>query len=319
MDAFLQTEEEKLLFDIDHMEYNPVNKGIPFDPVLDRIIKVLDDMGVNEEYETISPTTDFSLKRPKETLNSAGIILKKIPWIDEDVQLEMQEIMQKKYFSPKEFIDYLNSNIQEIDPFDLPIGLCETTSASFSHLTKSVFYYPHPNPDISYMTTISQPVFFKAIYVGFPYHQNTSSMIAHEIGHTQVESTKGLNKDYFLQEFIPIFFEKIASMDDVESFRRIERTRLQNLRTCINALRKTNTDFVTDVKVSKYIKSTLLAETLFFMYTTLDKKSGGTLCNDLTEVLRSKPELHRLRDFIGDYCILTGLHSEDVITHNLKL
>jgi hypothetical protein len=108
-------------------------------------------------------------------------------------------------------------------------------------------------------------------------------------------------------------------MDDVESFRRIERTRLQNLRTCINALRKTNTDFVTDVKVSKYIKSTLLAETLFFMYTTLDKKSGVTLCNDLTEVLRSKPELHRLKDFIGDYCNLRGLRSEDVITHNLKL
>ena len=40
MDAFLQTEEEKLLFDIDHMEYDPVNKGIPFDPSLDRIIKV---------------------------------------------------------------------------------------------------------------------------------------------------------------------------------------------------------------------------------------------------------------------------------------
>jgi hypothetical protein len=55
------------------------------------------------------------------------------------------------------------------------------------------------------------------------------------------------------------------------------------------------------------------------MYTTLDKKLGVTLCNDLTEALRSKPELHRLKDFIGDYCNLRGLRSEDVITHNLKL
>ena len=319
MDAFLKTEEEKLLFDIEHMEYNPVYKGIPYEPVYDRIEKVIDEMGVTEEHEQIIPTPEFSLTKPKKALSSAGIVLKNVPWIDEDVQLEMEQIMQSRYFSPKDFIDYLTRHIKEVDPFDLPIGVVESTSASFSHLTKSIFYYPHPNPDISYMTTVSQPIFFKAIYVGFPYHRNTSSMIAHEIGHTQVESTKGLNNNYFLQEFVPIFFEKLACINDIDQFRSIERTRLLNLKTCINALRKTNTDFVTDVKASKYIKSTILAETLFFMYTTLDRKSEVTLCNDLTDALRSAPETQRLQDFIGDYCNLRGLRSEDVITHNLKL
>jgi hypothetical protein len=169
--------------------------------------------------------------------------------------------------SDKELIKLYNGVGRLVDPFELPV-----------RFVAEPYYYGN----VSLCTNLSDDpeflkhmkLFFKSIELGNKPNDMTGVCYVHEIIHTQLESVKGIVKDYYNSELLSIFMELVYAYEGgVVLLREALKNRINMFLTEFHSLYNylANLEVTEDglwhnVIACKYIVSTLKAFNLYDMY-----------------------------------------------------
>ena len=174
----------------------------------DKLVDLAVMLAKNEEYEKSQFEPTFI--RPKLILKDSKVflrekfILHKVSYADETmVKLKLHGRMVR---SEKELLKLYNGVGTLIDPFELPVKL-----------VNEPYYYGN----VSLLTNLSDDpeflkhmkLFFKSIELGHRTNDMTGVCYVHEIVHTQLESIKGIVRDYYNSELLSIFMELLYAHD----------------------------------------------------------------------------------------------------------
>lgn len=174
----------------------------------DKLIDYAVMLAKNEDYEKsdYKPTSIRSklvLREPKIFLRN-NFILHKVAYADESIlKLKLHGKMVK---SEKELIKLYNGIGTLIDPLEIPVKFVDEP-----------YYYGN----LSLLTSLSEnpeflkrmKLFFKSIELGKNTNEMTGVCYVHEIVHTQLESLKGIVKEYYNSEILSIFVELLYAAD----------------------------------------------------------------------------------------------------------
>ena len=246
------------------------NENVELLKLDEKLVDLAVMLASTDDYEQ----TDFKpiFLNPKIILKDSRVFLRekfvlhKIPYADE-VILKMKlhgQIIRKE----KDLIRLYNSVGNNIDPFDLPVKF-----------VNEPYYYGN----VSLLTNLSEDesflknmkLFFKSIELGNRTNEMSSVCYVHEIVHTQIESLKGIVKEYYNSEILSIFLELVyASSKSEELFKETLKNRInmfliefQSLfNYLVNNVCLEETPKWHNVIACKYIVSTLKAFNLYDMY-----------------------------------------------------
>lgn len=174
----------------------------------DKLIDYAVMLAKNEDYEKseFKPTSTRSklvLREPKIFLRK-NFVLHKVSYADETtIRLKLHG---KKVKSEKELIKLYNGIGTLIDPLEIPVKFVDEP-----------YYYGN----LSLLTSLSDDpeflklmkLFFKSIELGKNTNEMTGVCYVHEIVHTQLESLKGIVRDYYNSEILSIFVELLYAAD----------------------------------------------------------------------------------------------------------
>ena len=163
----------------------------------------------------------------------------------------------------RELADVYNSSAKYIDPYRLPIeyvkgpneGLLKVQALSFEDDEMNLKLYKQLN------------VFFQKYIFGSSSTLNYPVAMTHEVTHTQLESNKGIIRDFYNGEVISIFNELLHAYNKSEElFLRMIAGRITNISIeCLRAYIP-STDSFHRATAFKYVYSTLKAFELLELY-----------------------------------------------------
>lgn len=174
----------------------------------DKLIDYAVMLAKNEDYEKsdFEPTSIRSklvLMKPKIFLRK-NFVLHKVSYADEaTIKLKLHGKMVK---NGKELIKLYNGIGTLVDPLEIPVKFVDEP-----------YYYGN----LSLLTSLSEEpdflkrmkLFFKSIELGKNTNEMTGVCYVHEIVHTQLESLKGIVRDYYNSEVLSIFVELLYAAD----------------------------------------------------------------------------------------------------------
>lgn len=258
----------------------------------------------------LATTDDYDKTEFVSTFVKPGILLKdskvflrerlvihNIPYADETMlklKLHGKIIRQEK-----DLVKLYNKVGVDIDPFELPV-----------RLVNEPYYYGN----VSLLTNLSDDehflsnmkLFFKSIELGHRTNEMTSVCYVHEIIHTQIESLKGIVKDYYNSEVLSIFMELVyAGSKDDKLFRETLKNRInlfllefQNLFNYLVNDDSVNIGSKWDTVIScKYIVSTLKA---FHLYDVYDRENEFGKSNIIWMVQKVISGINSLEEILNE-------------------
>ena len=230
-------------------------------------------LAINEDYDK----TGFEVKtkppklvlRDSKTFLRQKLILHKVPYSTE-MMLKIK-LHGKLIKDEMDVVKLYNSVGIDMDPFEIPVNF-----------VPEPYYYGN----VSLLTSLSEEetflrnmkLFFKSIELGRQTNEMSSVCYVHEIIHTQLESLKGIVREYYNSEVLSIFMELLyADEKSPELFRETLKNRINlfllefnNLFTYLNGETKEEGKWY-NIVACKYIVSTLKAFNLYDKYLKEDE------------------------------------------------
>lgn len=143
------------------------------------------------------------------------------------------------------------------------------------------------------------PVYMESISLGNRYDKLSIGTYAHEITHTLLDRHKGVVENYYNDEFLSIFMEKVA-VDQVDAspdkflVKCSEIHRLAHVKKLLRELdtyKKNSPDYKDSLK---YIQSSLYAGILFDRYSQASDDQKQSILEQVKSVLNGKTKLNDL-------------------------
>ena len=194
------------------------------------------------------------------------------------------EIKKEQY---NEVIEFIKNNAELIKVTDIPVSFNNNDDAA--GYTSSVFFYRIDEVDLEFYKMV--PVTNHKIILEGPCTDKLKFIYVHEMYHALLERNKGTVGNYFHDEMLSIFMEKVAALDLDASEELLEKKILERLlsmkRSIIN---KTRLDFLDENHLNnftaqKYIISTLCATDLFNTYKKGSNKLKKEIDGEINKVL----------------------------------
>ena len=268
----------------------------------DKLIDLAVMLAKDEEYEK----SEFKpiYKQPKIILKESKVflrnkfILHSIPYADETIiKLKLHGRLVR---SENDLIKLYNGVGRLVDPFELPV-----------RFVNEPYYYGN----VSLCTNISDnpeflkhmKIFFKSIELGHKTNDMTGVCYVHEIVHTQLESIKGIVKDYYNSELLSIFIELVYAYEKgVVLLRETLKNRINMFLTEFHSLYNfiSSKDITEDglwhnVIACKYIVSTVKAFHLFCNYYIGDDIEKYNILWEIQSVFSGRKSLEDVLDILG--------------------
>lgn len=268
----------------------------------DKLIDLAVMLAKDEEYEKSEFKATY--KQPKLVLRDSKVflrnkfILHKVPYADEVIiKLKLHGRLVR---SENDLIKLYNGVGRLVDPFELPV-----------RFVNEPYYYGN----VSLCTNISDnpeflkhmKIFFKSIELGHKTNDMTGVCYVHEIVHTQLESIKGIVKDYYNSELLSIFMELVYAYEKgVVLLRETLKNRINMFLTEFHSLYNfiSSKDITEDglwhnVIACKYIVSTVKAFHLFCNYYVGDDIEKNSILWEIQSVFSGRKSLEDVLDILG--------------------
>lgn len=268
----------------------------------DKLIDLAVMLAKDEEYEKSEFKATY--KQPKLVLRDSKVflrnkfILHKVPYADE-VMIKLK-LHGRLVRSEQDLIKLYNGVGRLVDPFELPV-----------RFVNEPYYYGN----VSLCTNISDnpeflkhmKIFFKSIELGHKTNDMTGVCYVHEIVHTQLESIKGIVKDYYNSELLSIFMELVYAYEKgVVLLRETLKNRINMFLTEFHSLYNfiSSKDITEDglwhnVIACKYIVSTVKAFHLFCNYYIGDDIEKNNILWEIQSVFSGRKSLEDVLDILG--------------------
>ena len=268
----------------------------------DKLIDLAVMLAKDEEYEKSEFKATY--KQPKLILRDSKVflrnkfILHKVPYADE-VMIKLK-LHGRLVRSENDLIKLYNGVGRLVDPFELPV-----------RFVNEPYYYGN----VSLCTNISDnpeflkhmKIFFKSIELGHKTNDMTGVCYVHEIVHTQLESIKGIVKDYYNSELLSIFMELVYAYEKgVVLLRETLKNRINMFLTEFHSLYNfiSSKDITEDglwhnVIACKYIVSTVKAFHLFCNYYIGDDIEKNNILWEIQSVFSGRKSLEDVLDILG--------------------
>ena len=268
----------------------------------DKLIDLAVMLAKDEEYEKSEFKATY--KQPKLILRDSKVflrnkfILHKVPYADE-VMIKLK-LHGRLVRSENDLIKLYNGVGRLVDPFELPV-----------RFVNEPYYYGN----VSLCTNISDnpeflkhmKIFFKSIELGHKTNDMTGVCYVHEIVHTQLESIKGIVKDYYNSELLSIFIELVYAYEKgVVLLRETLKNRINMFLTEFHSLYNfLNSKDITEdglwhnVIACKYIVSTVKAFHLFCNYYIGDDIEKNNILWEIQSVFSGRKSLEDVLDILG--------------------
>ena len=268
----------------------------------DRLIDLAVMLAKDEEYEK----SEFKpiVKQPKIILKESKVflrnkfILHSIPYADETIiKLKLHGRVVR---SEKELVKLYNGVGRLVDPVELPVKF-----------VSEPYYYGN----VSLCTNLSDDpeflkhmkLFFKSIELGNKVNDMTGVCYVHEIVHTQLESVKGIVREYYNSELLSIFMELVYAYEKgVVLLRETLKNRINMFLTEFHSLYNflygsdtTEDGLWHNVIACKYIVSTVKAFHLFSNYYLGDEIERNNILWEIQSVFSGKKKLEDILDILG--------------------
>ena len=268
----------------------------------DRLIDLAVMLAKDEEYEK----SEFKpiVKQPKIILKESKVflrnkfILHSIPYADETIiKLKLHGRVVR---SEKELVKLYNGVGRLVDPFELPVKF---VSEPYYYGTVSLCTNLSDDPEfLKHMK-----LFFKSIELGNRTNDMTGVCYVHEIVHTQLESVKGIVREYYNSELLSIFMELVYAYEKgVVLLRETLKNRINMFLTEFHSLYNFlyGSDITEDglwhnVIACKYIVSTVKAFHLFSNYYLGDEIERNNILWEIQSVFSGKKKLEDILDILG--------------------
>ena len=242
--------------------------------ISEKLIDLAVMLATNEDYEKTDYEATFV--QPKLILKDSRIFLREkfvlhqVPYADE-VMLKLK-LHGKLIKGEKDLLKLYNKVGVNMDPFEIPVKF-----------VREPYYYGN----VSLLTNLSDDeeflknmkLYFKSIDLGHRTCSMSSVCYVHEIIHTQLESLKGIVRDYYNGEVLSIFMELLYAEEKSPTlYRETLKNRINMFLTEYHSLfNYLNCETVMvdgkwyNVISCKYIVSTLKAFNLYSKYIREDE------------------------------------------------
>lgn len=268
----------------------------------DKLIDLAVMLAKDEEYEKSEFKATY--KQPKLILRDSKVflrnkfILHKVPYADE-VMIKLK-LHGRLVRSENDLVKLYNGVGRLVDPFELPV-----------RFVNEPYYYGN----VSLCTNISDnpeflkhmKIFFKSIELGHKTNDMSGVCYVHEIVHTQLESIKGIVKDYYNSELLSIFMELVYAYEKgVVLLRETLKNRINMFLTEFHSLYNfiSSKDITEDglwhnIIACKYIVSTVKAFHLFCNYYIGDDIEKNNILWEIQSVFSGRKSLEDVLDILG--------------------
>ena len=261
------------------------------------IMLAKDEEYQKSEFQAIYKTPELILKDSKIFLRNK-FILHNVPYADETIiKLKLHGRFVK---SDKELIKLYNGVGKLVDPFELPVKFIDEP-----------YYYGN----VSLCTNIcNNPeflkhmrLFFKSVELGNKINDMTGVCYVHEIVHTQLESVKGIVRDYYNSELLSIFMEFAYAYENglvllreaLKNRINMFLTEFHKLYNFLNGSYNIDDGLWHSVISCKYIVSTVKAFHLFCNYYIGDETVKNNILWEIQSVISGKKTLEDALDILG--------------------
>lgn len=162
---------------------------------------------------------------------------------------------------------------------------------------------------------VKAPVYFESISLGEKYDQLSVGTYGHEITHMLLDRHKGIIGNYYNDEFLSIFMEKVC-IDSVDSssdkffVKCAEVYRLAHLKQKLGELENYKEDTSDYKECIKYIQGALYAGILFDRYSKSDNNQKQEILEQVKSVFNG---ITKLDDFIKNQQL--SLENDDVFKY----
>jgi hypothetical protein len=263
--------------------------------ISDKLVDLAVMLAKNEDYEK----SEFkaTVVKSKIVLRDVKVFLRekfvlhKVAYVDElMLKLKLNSRMVK---SEDELLKLYNSVGKLMDPFDIPVKF-----------VNEPYYYGN----VSLVTNLSEnpeflkrmKLFFKSIELGNKVNDMTGVCYVHEVVHMQLESVKGIVRDYYNGELLSIFLELVYAYEKgIILFKEALKNRINMFLTEFHSLYNflyvdqnvTEEDLWHNIVACKYIVSTLKAFNLFANYYLGDEIEKNNILWEIQSVFSGKKTL----------------------------
>ena len=186
--------------------------------------------------------------------------LSAIPFIPYNSLHNLKALNSKKNKDLDSFINLLDSYLNIMIPFDVPILFVNGIGFE-GGFCNPIYFVNTKNGEI-------KKIIFNEFVITNKLSLLTPGIYAHEIIHSQLEFNDGV-KNYIHSEVLPIFFDKLTALyanDNYETLKINEKLRFIRLFSIINMYKNKNLSLYHKAKLSMGIISILEAEKLFDRY-----------------------------------------------------
>ncbi len=293
--------EEEII--IANMLIHGHNTDVKLLELSDKLIDYAVMLAKNEEYDK----SEFQpvYKNPKLILRDSKVflrekfILHKVSYADElMVKLKLHGRVVR---SQRELLKLYNGVGRLVDPFEIPVKF-----------VNEPYYYGN----VSLMTNLSDDeyflkhmkLFFKSIELGHRTNDMTGVCYVHEIVHTQLESLKGIVREYYNSEILSIFLELVYAYEKGPILlRETLKNRINMFLVEFHSLYNFVVDKSTDnedglwhnVIACKYIVSTVKAFHLFNNYYVGDNVEKNNILWMIQKVFSGSMQLEDMLKELG--------------------
>lgn len=204
-------------------------------------------------------------------------------------------------FAANKLLRLLNQIAMEnmIDPFELPIELIDDSMKSC--LVETLY------PMLDNENFLSKSIVpFSKVRIGKDITKFTPVFYGHELVHSQLDSNKGVQKFFMNREVIPIFLEKIFSIELGHLYYvNIEKIRLSNFSSSIKKVNNNQGDLGTYT----YIRSTISANILFNIYIESNSQDREEMLDGIQLIFDNKITVE---DYLKKYNAIYNDSEENV-------
>lgn len=183
---------------------------------------------------------------------------------------------------------------KKIDPYKLPIKTVDGKDCRFAELEEI-------SPNCSMTKVISKsPIIFQGIKMTSLITDCTSSILSHEITHSQIDSHKGITQSYYNHEVIPMFIQLVENFEkDPKSLEIDQIFRLLEISGLIESLEEYhyNGKYYSDddlFDITKYLESAMKSFLLFEVYINANKSEQRAIFDFIQKIFDGKKTVEEL-------------------------
>ena len=312
----------------DYILLHGYNKNIKKLKIDDRLINIVGNLleyyNIEKEYIEIPHITKREMINNVKKFMNYYFELHKIGYLS-DKKISMI-FNNKKIYNIDDLIDLTKKNVKMINPFKLPINFVNEKIFEGSLDIQVVLLENELKKELLsksnlYFTSINLPKIITSI---------TEVAYVHELTHSQVESHKGITRDYYNSEVLSIFIELLYSLKDnnlyylfimqrlrniIINFNNMYTFDIENKDIEVNGIKFSELDYYV---CSKYLISILKAFKLLSIYLKDKKYINNYIIYQINEVFNGNISVETFLENIG-VTYDNSLDSNIIRNLNIKL